>query len=112
MHAIDDDVDSDLIYVMTSVTIYDVDGRPLLVNADVNDVMHASCTNVLSWFCLNSTTGILYLASRDHLSTAVDRELCSSVIFQFIVQDRASMDDENKNSNQPATLQVQYHLLG
>ena len=22
------------------------------------------------------------------------------------------MDDENKNSNQPATLQVQYYLLG
>jgi len=106
LHAIDDDLDSDLVYIMTSVSIFGADGRPLVMNDHVDDVMETNYGDILSWFQLNSTTGFLYLTSGDQQTIAVDRELCSSISFQFTVRDRSSMSDEASFSLQSATLHV------
>ena len=50
---------------MTSVTIYDGDGRPLVVDESVSAVMQSHYDDIMSWFYLNTTTGVISLASKN-----------------------------------------------
>nr|XP_026694453.1 cadherin-23-like [Ciona intestinalis] len=105
--ATDDDLNSDLVFSMTSVTIYDVIGRPVVVDTAIDDVIQTDNDIIISWFHLNSSSGDVTLASNDLTThTTVDREVCSSITITFSVRDEASYTPEVANAIQHMMLQI------
>nr|CAB3229294.1 cadherin-23-like [Phallusia mammillata] len=106
--AIDNDLKTDLQFIMTTTTIYDAQGRPLVVDAPVDDVRQSDNDVILNWFQLNSTTGDILLSSDDlSAQTTIDRELCSSIFLNFLVKDDLSSTQEVSTSIQQMTLQIE-----
>jgi len=86
--ATDDDLNARLTYAMTSTAIYDSQGRPLVVDGAVNDVMQTDSAEILDWFQLNSTTGEIILKSSDlevHFQTSCF-EFFFNILFPVHVQ--------------------------
>nr|XP_039274105.1 cadherin-23-like isoform X1 [Styela clava] len=109
VEAIDPDLNHRLQYELVSIDVFDAHGRQLMATDDpssfsIRNFQTDEYDVIRNWFELNETSGEINVAASNRNS--IDRELCSRVQMSIRVRDLSSVDEENAEALQSASVTI------